>query len=186
MRLGIDLDGVCYDFVGALKDYAIQEGFDPKTMPKPQCWDFPVDQWGWDWATFGAVFERGIKAGHVFHEPGPTRGTVRALERLRQDHEVIIVTHRSVKGAEAEAESATVKWLERYDVPHDELIITHDKVARVDLMLDDGPHNIKAALEAGEHAVVWDQAWNRPPYCSALTPRVKGWGEFERYVQGIL
>lgn len=189
MRLGIDLDGVCYPFVEALTDWAVErDGLDPADLPFARCWDFFKLQWGWTTDQYFDYFRTGIFAGRIFHEPGPTDECIAALDKLREaGHEIVIITHRTVPGADVEAASATHKWLDRYAVPYDELIITGDKVSRVDLLLDDAPHNVTAAVEAGENVVVWDQPWNRkgPAPEIADVKRVKSWGGFVRYVKSL-
>ena len=65
-----------------------------------------------------------------------------------------------------EAHGATAQWLERIGLPYDELYCSWDKVARcreigIELLIDDSPVNLLAAVEAGIDAATLAHPWNR-------------------------
>jgi uncharacterized HAD superfamily protein len=77
-----------------------------------------------------------------------------------QGHFIHITSHRS--GACA---PATAQWLAGLELPCDELCCSYDKVARcvqldVDLLIDDSPLNISAAIEHGIATATILHPWN--------------------------
>ena len=88
-----------------------------------------------------------------------------AVETIRIWHEaghfIHVTSHRR-----PEAFAATAQWLERIALPYDELYLSWDKVARcreigVELLIDDSPVNLLAALEAGIAVATLQHPWNR-------------------------
>ena len=61
---------------------------------------------------------------------------------------------------------ATERWLEAIGLPYDELYCSWDKVARcreigIELLIDDSPVNLEAAVDAGLRAATLAHPWNR-------------------------
>ena len=85
--------------------------------------------------------------------------TVRAWHKA--GHFIHITSHRA-----ATAHDATERWLQRIGLPYDELYCSFDKVSRcreiaIDLLIDDSPVNLQAALDAGIAAATIAHPWNR-------------------------
>ena len=85
--------------------------------------------------------------------------TIRAWHEA--GHFIHITSHRTV-----DAHGATAQWLERIGLPYDELYCSWDKVARcreigIELLIDDSPVNLLAAVEAGIAAATLEHPWNR-------------------------
>lgn len=77
-----------------------------------------------------------------------------------QGHFIHITSHRSSACA-----SATARWLADLGLPCDELCCSYDKVARcveldIDLLIDDSPLNISAAIEHGIATATILHPWN--------------------------
>jgi beta-phosphoglucomutase-like phosphatase (HAD superfamily) len=93
-------------------------------------------------------------------EPYP--GAAEAIARWReQGHFIHITSHRST-----EAHDATTRWLDRVGVEYDELYCSWDKITRcreigVDVLIDDSPVNLQAAIDAGIRAATILHPWNR-------------------------
>jgi uncharacterized protein len=88
-----------------------------------------------------------------------------AVETVRAWHEaghfIHVTSHRRM-----EAHGATERWLERIGLPYDELYCSMDKVARcreigIELLIDDSPENLLAAIDAGIAAATLEHPWNR-------------------------
>jgi uncharacterized protein len=92
----------------------------------------------------------------------PYPGAVEAVSRWHaQGHFVHITSHRS-----ADRAAITRVWLERIGLPCDDLHCSFDKVSRcvelnIDLLIDDSPINIAAAIEHGILAATIAHPWNR-------------------------
>jgi uncharacterized protein len=77
-----------------------------------------------------------------------------------QGHFIHITSHRSDACA-----TATAQWLERLNLPFDDLHCSQDKVSRcveleMDILIDDSPFNIAAAIEHGIAAATILHPWN--------------------------
>ena len=184
MRIGVDLDGILYDFVGALERWC--------DMPCRMCsncgltrhyrkqvpattWEF-YREWGWTASGFRNVCDEGVNADYIFLDGPPTPGSVDALHTLRSDgHTIILITARDF-GAPGKSEELTRRWLQKYGVPYDELHFNGDKTSvPTDVFLEDCTENLIALEEAGPTvAYAWDQPWNQ----DWKGARVGDWGEF--------
>jgi uncharacterized HAD superfamily protein len=78
-----------------------------------------------------------------------------------EGHFIHITSHRAL-----DRKDATAAWLKRIGLPFDDLHCSYDKVSRcteleIDLLIDDGPLNLAAALERGIAAATIEHPWNR-------------------------
>jgi uncharacterized protein len=100
--------------------------------------------------------DQAIMAG----EPYPNAvDTVRAWHDA--GHFIQITSHR-----DAHTRAATERWLAQIGVPYDELHVSHDKVghcaeAGIELLIDDSPENLAAAIERGIVVATIVHPWNR-------------------------
>ena len=93
-------------------------------------------------------------------EPYP--GAVETIGAWHEAGHFIHVTSHRTTGALP----ATARWLERIGLPHDELYCSWDKVSRcreigIELLIDDSPVNLLAAIDAGIGAATLEHPWNR-------------------------
>lgn len=130
-------------------------------------------------------------AGHavydILREPGFFRdlplvpGAREVIWRLhRRGHEIVWVTH-----AEEWNFADKLAWVEEHFpfVPRVNFVATLRKeLVEGDVLLDDAPHVIEAALRAGRMVVAMDYPYNRHLPC----PRVSGWYEFEAVLPMLL
>ena len=93
-------------------------------------------------------------------EPYPEAvATVRAWHEA--GHFIHITSHRHDGAREA-----TAQWLERIGLPYDDLHLSFDKISRcreigIELLIDDSPVNLLAAVDAGIAAATILHPWNR-------------------------
>ena len=87
-----------------------------------------------------------------------------AVQTVREWHEaghfILITSHRST-----ECDAATTRWLEEIGLPYDLLHCSDDKVPHcveqgVDLLVDDSPVNLAAALATGIAVATLRHPWN--------------------------
>lgn len=168
MRIGVDLDGVVYEFVDALRSLLIWRGRIVEPVPPATHWSFYKD-WGLTTPEFLDILCEGI----VFLTGHPTAGAIRGLVRLRNaGHTIHIVTHRS-------AEAATETWLHTHGVPYDSLTFSEDKTCvPVDVFIDDRKENYDAIEAAGILAFLYDRPWN----AGHPGRRVANWAQFTQEV----
>lgn len=162
MRIGIDLDGVCYDFAASFRHYLHNhQGFPSWWNPQATRWEFYED-WGFSLDQFLDFFHRGVDAGVIFTHGRPYTNTREAFQRIKTaGHSIHIVTDRSM-GKPGASEAATRAWLDRYDLPFDSLTFSADKtVVRLDMMIDDKLSNYDALKAAGVDARLLTRPWNQ-------------------------
>jgi uncharacterized protein len=113
-----------------------------------------------------------------------------AVETIRAWHEaghfIHVTSHRTT-----DAHAATAQWLERIGLPYDELYCSWDKVARcreigVELLIDDSPANLLAAIEAGIAAATLEHPWNREICEEEDIVCAPGWAELARRLEPLL
>ncbi len=182
LRVGVDLDGVVYDFVGALRSYIHRTTGRPlASMPPADSWEFWSKQWKLDKEEFLRFYRDGILDGFIFSEGAPFPQAVEsARELVALGHELHIVTSRAIPGAEDEARAATVDWLRRIGFPYESLTIASDKASvPTDIFIDDSMENYDRLDKAGHFPWLYTQMWN----ASHPGRRVLSWGEFSGIVQ---
>lgn len=175
MRIGIDLDGVCYPFIDEFREYCEVEL--NRELEVPLTWNFFSEQWGLGLDEFQELMARGVSESSLWWAGRPHSGCREALQALHDaGHEVVILTDRSPSGAEMEARWATMFWLATERIPHDDIQITKAKHEHdIDILLDDAPHHIEKAHAAGIKVYVRDRPWNRH---IDIGTRVGSWSEF--------
>jgi uncharacterized protein len=101
-------------------------------------------------------------------------------------HFIHVTSHRSSACADA-----TARWLQRIGLPFDDLHCSDDKVARcveleMDLLIDDSPLNLSAAMERGITTATILHPWNAEMCEVEDVLGARDWGELERLLEGVL
>jgi hypothetical protein len=162
MRVGIDLDGVCYDFAGSLRKYLVSRSLrQPHECPDAQRWEFYED-WGITLDQFLDHCHAAVDAGIVFKTGTPYSGTREAFQAIKSaGHSIHIVTDRTF-GKPGASAAATLGWLARHGLEFDSITFSADKtVAQLDVMVDDKPSNYAALEAAGVEAYLLTRPWNQ-------------------------
>jgi uncharacterized HAD superfamily protein len=182
MRLAIDIDSTLHHYWDILSEvsvrrFGIELPYDEQftwgiTRLRPEQLEICIDESHTD--------ER-ILAGI------PYPGAVQAVSRWHeQGHFVHITSHRA-----ADRKLATAAWLKRIGLPFDDLHCSNDKVSRcaeleIDLLIDDGPLNLSAALERGIAAATIRHPWNRDVCEEEDVLCAHDWPELERLLEPLL
>lgn len=157
MRIAIDIDSTLHHYWDVLSDISMRRfGVE---LPYDEQFTWGITRLRPD------QLELCIRESHsderiVAGRPYP--GAVETVRRWSgEGHFIHVTSHRDVACAKATAE-----WLQRIGVPCDDLHCSYDKVARcveleIDLLIDDSPANITAALEHGIAAATIAHPWNR-------------------------
>lgn len=170
MHIGVDCDGVLYDFTEDARLVVAQHlGTEYTNLEPAKVWDFMTEQWGLDQRTFWKLWFKAVRDDDAWFRLPPVEGSVEGLKRLQKaGHKIHIVTSR--KGGELN----TVRWIQEYGIPYDTLHIGRDKTrVNVDVLVDDWEKNWHEIRDTGGRCIIWDQPWN-----SHLleAERVWGWG----------
>jgi len=117
----------------------------------------------------------------------PYPGAVETVRRWHEEgHFVHVTSHRP-----ADRAPATGAWLERVGLPFDDLHCSFDKVSRcaeleIELLIDDSPHNIAAAIEHGMLAATITHPWNRDVCDEEDIVSAADWHELVRLLEPVI
>jgi 5'-nucleotidase len=173
--LGVDLDGVCADYDGAMRDHV------SKFLEIERSSIGPTTEWslvrsGWPLTSeehFIELHNRAVVEKRMFATMDPIPGASDALWYLSDlGVRVRVITFRLiVNGTHSVVCQDTVDFLNRPRrdgrpmIPYRDICFLKDKSALgdVDLLIDDAPHNVEAVRSVhGEHAaMVFDQPYNQ-------------------------
>ncbi|MBT1171229.1 hypothetical protein JS536_08825 [Bifidobacterium sp. SO4] len=176
--LNLDLDGVCADYKGALRDYLVRHGLmDASTVPSNDRYELTRES-GWPFDTLDDYIEahKAAESEHLYATMKPIDGVTHALQRLADEHVYIrIVTHRLfVSGQHRMVVADTAEWLDEQHIPYMSLCFTGLKDSmQATVCIDDSPANIETLRAVGQHVVVFDQPYNRE--CKG--PRLYDWSD---------
>ena len=178
--LGVDLDGVCGDYIAALKKFVADDrGIDPDELTDEVSWNCP--EWGLTQEEYKDYHTRALKEQRLFLNMPMLPGASQALWELSDAGVWIrIITHRLfTSGSHAIAASDTVQWLDNVDIPYRDICFIGGKQdVGANLYIDDNP-DIVAALRANDlSVVVFDQPYNR----DLPGPRAATWEEAKQLV----
>jgi len=181
MRIGIDLDGVVYDWVDALRRFLVDNGRSADEFPPPTTWNF-WGEWGLTEHEFWDATGRGIEAGVIFGTGDPIPGSADVISDLVCDgHKVHIVTARRRNQAAAEL---TLRWLTCQGIPYHSLTFSHDKtIVPVDVFIEDNVDNAREVdRRPGSMAILLDQPWNQG---APDLLRARDWHEVARLIDVV-
>lgn len=182
--LGVDLDGVCADHLGAFAVVVAEHrGIDARDLPREVSWDFR--EWDLDRDEFLAMHQFGVLDRRMFREMPPMPGAADALWRLSDAGVWIrIITHRLVTNwGHALIVSDTVDWLDAQRIPYRDLCFLGAKPeAQADAYVEDAPHNVTALRSSGNTVIVFDQPYNR----DLEGPRARDWVEAESIIEELV
>ena len=192
MRIGVDLDGVCYHWERTAR-YLLRERLpnSPYTQDGPlgkvsDSWDYiprhvAAAHWKWLW-------NEGVKQG-LFRHGHVIKGAIEGLQELTRDgHEVIIITHRP-----KQAVNDTLAWLAfaNLDLCGVHILTSQEDKSGVrpycDVYVDDKIENVVDYANATPAKLValFDQPWNATFATYGAIERVHGWKEFVARVKGL-
>lgn len=179
--LGVDLDGVCADFYGGLREVASEWLAKPIEELTPHV-SYGLPEWklaeagGYENLHRFAVTQR-----ELFRKLRPFEGCSLILRRLStRNVRIRIITHRLfIKYFHQEAVRQTIEWLDHHDIPYWDLCFTRDKTAvGADLYIDDAPSNVEELRSDGHPTIVFSNSTNT----HLPGPRADTWFEVESLV----
>lgn len=176
--LNLDLDGVCADYVGAMRDWLVaNKRMDLNSVPSCDEYSLTANS-GWPFTSKDDYLaaHRAAEEDHLYATMKPIPGVSDALQRLASEHVYIrIVTHRLfVSGQHRMVVSDTARWLDEQRIPYMSLCFAGLKDSiQATVHIDDSPENIRVLREVGQHVVVFDQPYNR----DFDGPRMTGWDD---------
>lgn len=182
LRIGMDLDGVVCDYVGAVLSLR-GTGLTAEYCTE---WNSVVDLAGFDSVEEMYAWREQEYPYFFQDEIQAYPAALMALQHLKEEgHELVIITSRPW-----DAKHQTREWLEDVGIDYDELHVTQDKpsVPTCDVYLDDAPHHLRALrdqfldVSGGPTVVRWLMPWNGH-VAGVLTAFT--WTQFRRIVRSV-
>ena len=182
LRIAIDLDDVTTEFMRPLTNLINQVYKTGTDFDNIKTWDAK--------GYFGITDEQFKGAIKTFTESGgfsrvqPEFAAVDAMKELQaQGHELYFLSARNSRGI-----SDTYRWFAERDLPTERMFFDRDKKWQIkhhgiDMLIDDGPHNILAAQNSGAIGVLYTQPWNSNMRNAQW--RANGWPHAVEIVRGV-
>ena len=161
--VGIDLDGVLYDFAGVFHEFV--QNRSGITLPKPAKWDFYKD-WGMTDKDFDVLLVEAIDNMRIFNSVAPMANSIEGWNLLKaHDIKIHVLTHRGHL-----AYGQTVQWLSKYGLIPDSLHFGDNKtilstIAKDECAaIDDYPLYYDRYEKANILSFLRTQPWNGEKY----------------------
>ncbi len=183
MRIAIDIDSTLHHYWDILSEIAVRRfgielPYDEQftwgiTRLRPEQLQLCVEE---------SHSEACVLAG------APYAGAVETVRRWHDadGHFIHVTSHRDARCA-----SVTARWLDQIELPYDDLCCSWDKVSRcaeleIDVLIDDSPLNLLAALERGIAAATIAHPWNRDVCEEEEILAAPDWPALARMLEPIL
>ena len=178
---GVDLDGVCADFIGALRPIAA-EWLGVRVDELPEKVTYGFSEWKLERAgKYEDLHRFAVIQRDLFRNLNPIEGAPAVLRRLSaRKIRIRLITHRLyIKYFHQEAITQTTEWLEYHGIPYWELCFMGDKAAvGADLYIEDSPDHVQRLREDGHKTIVFTNSTNE----GLPGPRADSWLEVESLV----
>lgn len=182
--LGIDLDGVCADFYGRMREITAEwKGVPVDDLPQDVSYGLP------EWNLYPNEYERihrfAVTQRDLFKNVDPIPGAPQAIRRLGTEGiRIRIITHRLfIRHFHEVAVAQTVRWLDAHGIPYWDLCFMRDKqLVDADIYVEDTDKNIRALEAKGYPVIAFTNSTNAhmdPP--PAL--RADNWEEAEGIIR---
>jgi 5'(3')-deoxyribonucleotidase len=178
--IGVDLDGVCSDFYGRMREIAA-EWFEIPLENLTLDVSYGLREWGFDWDKYESLHRFAITQRQLF-ETAPMIPGARKYLRLLSDEgaRIRIITHRLfIYYFHKSAVAQTIDWLDKHGIPYVDLCFMKEKEqVGADLYIEDAPHNVINLRNQGLITVCFANSTNK----EIAQPRAETWAEVYKLV----
>ena len=179
--IGVDLDGVCSDFYGRMREIAAEWFERPLDQLTPDV-SYELREWGIEKPDqYESLHRFAVTQRQLFETSPMIPGARLHLRKLSDEGARIrIVTHRLfIHYFHNLAVSQTVDWLDRHGIPYWDLCFMKDKEqVGADIYVEDSPANITRLRSEGFHTICFGNSSNK----DVAAPRAESWDEVYRFV----
>lgn len=176
MIVGVDLDGVCADFYGRMREIA-SEWFERDVADLPLQVSYDLSEWGIQTPEQYASLHRfAVTQRALFESCKMIPGARSCLRRLSDEGARIrIITHRLfIQYFHREAVSQTIGWLDHHGIPYWDLCFMKDKdQVGADVYVEDSPSNIEHLRSRGFYTICFANSTNT----QIAAPRAASWDD---------
>jgi 5'-nucleotidase len=180
VRVGLDLDGVCCDYVAYLGAFLLRSGRGPLPVPVT----YRLREW-FDTEEGRIAAHKAAVADGLHRDAPPVAGATTGVAALRAlGASVVAVTGRGSYGEDrAEVVRNIAVWGRRHRITFDGVHCGRPKsAAGCDVYVDDAPDDVAALRDAGCLTVVFGQPWNE----DLVPPRAAGWHDLPDVLVALL
>jgi 5'(3')-deoxyribonucleotidase len=182
--LGVDLDGVCADFYGRMREiFADWRGVPVETLTTEVTYGFP--EWSILPGEYDSLHRFAVTQRDLFREMSPIAGAPQSLRRLGAEGvRIRVITHRLfLPYFHRIAVAKTVEWLDRQPIPYWDLCFMRDKaLVDADLYVEDTDRNFCKLQDANRTVIAFTNSTNQnmdpPPKIRAVC-----WDQAEKIVR---
>lgn len=178
--VGVDLDGVCADFYGRMRQIAA-EWFERKVEDLTENVSFGLSEWGVEAGKYESLHRFAVLQRGLFETSPMIPGARKYLRRLSDEGARIrIITHRLfLFYFHKAAVSQTIDWLDHHGIPYVDLCFMKEKEqVGADIYIEDSPQNVEALRSAGHQVICFGNSTNK----HIGMPRAGDWAEVYRLV----
>lgn len=181
--LGLDLDGVCADFYGRMREIVAElKEVEPRELT-PHV-SFGLGEWDLD-EEYKDIHRFAVTQRDLFASMRPIPGAVPALRRLSNEGvHIRIITHRLfISHFHRTAVTQTTAWLDQHGFPYFDLCFMREKGhVDADIYVEDTESNIVDLQRRGKPVIAFTNSANvdmdPPPLL-----RAQGWAQAESMIR---
>jgi len=174
--IGVDLDGVCSDFYGRMREIAAEWFECPIEDLTPEV-SHGLAEWGIEKPEQYESLHRFAVTQRGLFETSPMIHGARSYLRKLSDEgaRIRIITHRLfIHYFHRTAVSQTIDWLDKHGIPYWDLCFMKEKEqVGADLYIEDSPANVASLRAKGLYTICFGNSTNT----KVAAPRVKSWKE---------
>jgi len=180
--IGVDLDGVCADFYGRMREIA-SEWFERPLTELPVEVSYGMTEWGvTDKSQYESLHRFAVTQRELFKTMPMLPGARKYLRMLSDEgYRIRIITHRLfIHYFHASAVQQTVEWLDNNGIPYWDLCFMKEKEqVGADIYVEDTPDNIIQLRDRGLFTICFANSTNG----HISSPRAASWREVYEMVK---
>jgi 5'(3')-deoxyribonucleotidase len=173
--LGVDLDGVCADFYGRIREIGA-EWFEKPISELTTDVSYGLPEWGCTGDQYLSLHRFAVTERDLFGTVPMIEGARRILRQLSNEgYRIRIITHRLfIDYFHAMAVEQTIKWLDHHGIPYRDLCFMKEKdQVGADIYIEDAPDNVADLRKAGYYTICFANSTNK----MIDDPRAKDWDQ---------
>jgi 5'(3')-deoxyribonucleotidase len=182
--IGVDLDGVCADFYGRMREIAA-EWFERPIDELPSDVSYGLSEWGIkDKSHYDSLHRFAVTQRELFSSMEMVPGARKYLRLLSDEgYRIRIITHRLfIHYFHATAVQQTVNWLDSHGIPYWDLCFMKEKSqVGADIYVEDTPDNIVQLRSKGLYTICFANSTNT----RIAPPRALSWQEVYEIVSAF-
>ena len=174
--IGVDLDGVCSDFYGRMREIAA-EWFERPIEELTRDVSYELIEWGVKAPEqYSSLHRFAVTQRNLFDSAAMIPGARKYLRLLSDEGARIrIITHRLyIHFFHRTAVGQTIDWLDKHGIPYWDLCFMKQKEqVGADLYVEDSPENVMILRSKGLYTICFGNSTN----ATVSDPRVTSWEE---------